>query len=70
MAKKADFSKKILNILAGKQAVNIPELKQQIGPKSGVLAVPEETYAITRSIKNLLEHGICFDLLDLTSTYQ
>ena len=58
MAKKADFSKKILGILAGKQAVNIPELKEQMSPKNGVLVVPEETYAITRSIKNLADTGL------------
>ena len=58
MAKKADFSKKILNILAGKQAVNIPELKEQISSKSGLLALPEEGYAVTRSIKNLADTGL------------
>ncbi len=58
MAKKADFSKKILNILAGKQAVNIPELKDQVSPKTGVLVVPEQGYAVTRSIKNLAELGL------------
>ena len=58
MAKKADFSKKILNILAGKQVINIPELKDQISPKSGVLVVPEYSYAVTRSIKNLAETGL------------
>ncbi len=58
MAKKADFSKKILNILAGKQAVNIPELKDQINPKTGSLVVPEQGYAVTRSIKNLAELGL------------
>ena len=69
MAKKADFSKKILNILAGKQAVNIPELKEQISPKMGALVVPEHDnrlrqgfvrsqYAVTRSIKNLAELGL------------
>ena len=58
MAKKADFSKKILNILAGKQAVNIPELKDQISPKTGALVVPEHGYAVTRSIKNLADLGL------------
>ena len=58
MAKKADFSKKILNILAGKQAVNIPELKDQISPKMGALVVPEHGYAVTRSIKNLADTGL------------
>ena len=58
MAKKADFSKKILGILAGKQAVNIPELKDQMNPKSGILVAPEQGYAVTRSIKNLTELGL------------
>ena len=58
MAKKADFSKKILNILAGKQAVNIPELKEQISPKKALLPAPEHGYAVTRSIKNLADTGL------------
>lgn len=58
MAKKSDFSKKILDILAGRQAVNIPELKDQITPKKGVLVVPEHGYAVTRSIKNLADLGL------------
>ena len=58
MAKKTDFSKKILNILAGKQAVNIPELKDQIRPKTALLDKPEQSYALTRSIKNLAEMGL------------
>ena len=67
MAKRADFSKKILNILAGKQAINIPELKDQIShhpptPSSGRRGsntlLPAQTYAVTRSIKNLTELGL------------
>jgi DNA-binding transcriptional regulator PaaX len=58
MTKKSDFSKKILDILSGKQAVNIPDLKGQITPKKGAFIVPEEGYAVTRSIKNLTELGL------------
>ncbi|MEI8130175.1 MAG: hypothetical protein WCG55_01570 [bacterium] len=52
MAKKADFSKKILNSLSGKKAVSIPELKAGFKPTS------EEAYAVTRSIKNLASTGL------------
>lgn len=58
MAKKADFSKKILNSLAGKRAVSIPDLKADIGPKGSKMALPAEAYAITRSIKNLADTGL------------
>lgn len=53
MAKKADFSKKILNTLAGKPALKVSDLKEE------VLNTPAKTeaYAVTRSIKNLTETG-------------
>lgn len=58
MAKRADLSKKILNILAGKQAVNIPDLKEQISAPKALITAPEKSYAITRSIKNLTDLGL------------
>ena len=58
MAKKADFSKKILNFLSNKQAVNIPDLKEEITSKKALKVAPTETYAITRSIKNLADLGL------------
>ena len=57
--KKSDFTKKILNSLAGKKAVSVPEIRAQLGttPQS-----PPEyrrgSYAITRSIKNLADTGL------------
>ncbi len=49
--KKADFSKKILNSLAGKRAVSVPEIKANF-------SVPSDKYAVTRSIKNLADTGL------------
>ena len=57
MSKKADFSKKILTTLSGKKAVSLPELRAALAPKAKA-ALPAETYAVTRSIKNLAETGL------------
>ena len=64
MPKKADFSRKILNSLAGKRAVSLPDLKAEAasiglpGSKSPKKSLPAETYAITRSLKNLADTGL------------
>ena len=58
MPKKPDFSKKILNILAGKQAVSLPDLKAGVAPKGPKKPIAAETYAVTRSIKNLADTGL------------
>ena len=58
MAKRPDFSKKILNSLAGKKAVSLPELKAGVGSRALKPALPAESYAITRSIKNLADTGL------------
>jgi DNA-binding transcriptional regulator PaaX len=49
MAKKADFSKKILNSLSGKKALSVEELNTGTGTQK---------YAITRSLKNLADTGL------------
>lgn len=58
MPKKADFSKKILNSLSGKRAVSLSDLKAEAGSGSPKKALPAQTYAITRSLKNLAETGL------------
>ena len=64
MPKKADFSRKILNSLAGKRAVSLPDIKAEAasaslpGSKSSKKVLPAETYAITRSLKNLADTGL------------
>ena len=57
MAKKADFSRKILNTLSGKQAVKLVDLKDEV--VSDIPSTEQKTgaYAVTRSIKNLAETG-------------
>ncbi|MBP6884212.1 MAG: hypothetical protein KBC17_00125 [Candidatus Pacebacteria bacterium] len=51
MQKKPDFTKKILNSLSGKKAVSVPEIKANF-------ELPEQKYAVTRSIKNLADSGL------------
>ena len=58
MAKKADFSKKIIDSLGGKRAIRVPELKSQLASTEPKKASAAEGYAITRSIKNLAETGL------------
>jgi DNA-binding transcriptional regulator PaaX len=61
MAKKADFSKKILNSLSGKKAVSIPDLRAVVsstGSKQAKTGLPAQTYAVTRSLKNLADTGL------------
>ena len=61
MSKKADFSRKILNSLSGKKALSLPDLKAEAasGSKNGPKKAPAaETYAITRSLKNLADTGL------------
>lgn len=58
MPKKADFSKKILHSLSGKRAVSLSDLKAEAGSGSSKKALPAQTYAITRSLKNLAETGL------------
>ena len=56
MSKRQDFSKKILDSLAGKRALSVPDLKTKLSGRGK--APPTETYAITRSIKSLAETGL------------
>ena len=58
MPKKPDFTKKILNSLAGKKAVSMPEIKALLAPKGAKSALPAHGYAVTRSIKNLADTGL------------
>ncbi len=58
MAKKADFSRKILSSLAGKKAVSIPEIQAEVAKNGSRKAVPAERYAVSRSIKNLADTGL------------
>jgi len=58
MPKKPDFTKKILNSLAGKRAVSLPDLKARAGSGGAKKSAATETYAITRSIKNLADTGL------------
>ena len=56
--KKPDFTKKILNSLAGKRAVSVPEIKAGFAPAGAKPASSAHSYAITRSIKNLADSGL------------
>jgi DNA-binding transcriptional regulator PaaX len=53
MSSKNDYSKKILNILAEKPAVSMQSITENQNPKT--------SYALTRSMKNLVEAG-CAEL--------
>lgn len=56
MSKKPEFSKKILETLAGKPAIRVKDLPGLAGgPKAGSGA---EKYALTRSLKNLSDSGL------------
>ena len=64
--KKTDFTKKILNSLAGKKAVSTPEIKAMLGTTPSEYRHPSlvkegkntRQYAVTRSIKNLADSGL------------
>lgn len=58
MQKKPDFTRKILNSLAGKRALSLSDLKTEIHHKGPKKASAAETYAITRSLKNLAGMGL------------
>lgn len=47
-----------MNTLAGKKAVSLPDLKATTASRGSKKLVPTETYAITRSIKNLADTGL------------
>ena len=51
--KKQSFSNKILKILAEKPAISLDSIKEKD---------PKKNYALTRSIKNLVESG-CVEML-------
>ncbi len=57
---RAGYSNKILRILGGKNAVSLPELKEQITTPSPLLNKEgsKNSYAITRSLKGLKEAGL------------
>ncbi|HAS80501.1 MAG: PaaX family transcriptional regulator [Candidatus Nomurabacteria bacterium GW2011_GWE1_32_28] len=54
MSRKIEYSNKILKILAEKPAISLESIKDTEDPKI--------TYALTRSIKNLIESG-CIEIL-------
>jgi len=61
--KKQDFSRKIIKILAEKQAISIPELTEKLTPNSLDFPLSKEQastlrYSITRSMKGLQETGL------------
>jgi predicted transcriptional regulator len=57
MAKNADYSKKILKILAENKAVSVPELAEKMALEGEKLAT-KARYAINRSLKGLLDSGL------------
>lgn len=52
MAKRQDFSKKIIKMLSEKPAVSVPEIVEKINPENST------PYAVTRAIKGLEESGL------------
>lgn len=64
MSRKPDYSKKILTLLAGKPAISLPEIVNQIGLEGSKTALPASAkatagkYALTRSIKGLRDAGL------------
>ncbi len=62
MSSKKDYAKKILRILGQKPAISTLELKETINSKARPntlgLALPESSYAITRSLKGLRDAGL------------
>ena len=54
MSRKTEYSNKILKILAEKPAIPLESIKNNKDPKTG--------YALTRSVKNLVESG-CIEML-------
>jgi len=61
MSSKKGYSNKILKILAEKPAIPVDELKDKITTPDPLLH-KEGAYALTRSIKNLVESG-CIEML-------
>ena len=60
MSSKMSYSKKILEILGKKSAISLPELQEQITTPYPLLRKEgkKNSYAITRSLKNLREIGL------------
>ena len=58
MKKDTNFTKKILNSLAGKKAVSMPDIKALLTSKSPQPEAGKHSYAVTRSIKNLADSGL------------
>jgi DNA-binding transcriptional regulator PaaX len=52
MAKRQDFSRKIIRMLSEKRAISLPQISEKITPGS------DQKYALTRSIKGLEEAGL------------
>lgn len=61
MSSKKGYSNKILKILAEKPAIPVDEIKNKITTPNPILQ-KEGVYALTRSIKNLVESG-CVEML-------
>lgn len=55
MSRKQDYSKKILKILGQKKAISLPDITKDI---AGTECSKSSKYAITRSLKGLMEAGL------------
>jgi phenylacetic acid degradation operon negative regulatory protein len=59
MPKNHDFSRKILKVLSEKQAISMPELAEKVNPEP---SSKKPVYALSRSLKGLLEAGLVENL--------
>jgi len=66
---KPDFSRKILNTLAGKKAVKVADLKAEIAQEGPRKPEKARTYAVARSIKNLADTGLIETIATEQSAY-
>lgn len=66
---KAQYSKKILKLLAAKSATALPELAIKLSPPDLGVQPPSDKYAITRSLKGLFEAGLIEHLSSDKNSY-
>ena len=70
MAKKFQFSETILRLLAGKKALSVADLSQEVlGSMDGVEDPSKAKYAVNRAIKNLEEGGLTESLKSPNRTF-
>ena len=73
MAKKVDYSKKILKILADKPAVIVSEIKSHLSPTPLLVKAEGQSkankYAITRSLKSLADAGFIENISSGQNSY-